>query len=489
MVALDQVNFDLKAGEIHALCGENGAGKSTLMNILSGNQAPNEGTIELRGKAIKISNQKHAQELGIGIVYQEKSLINELSVADNIFAGNQPAGRWGLVDRKALYRRTVQLLTGLGMASISPQELVSGLSPGKQQMIEIAKALARSPEILILDEPTASISESDAHLLFGILKDLKKKGTGIIYISHRMSEIFDISDRISVLKDGQGQGTLQTSETNIDAVIKMMVGRDLQHLDYQNHCRSATVLEINGLSGSSFRDVSFSLVEGEILGLAGLVGAGRTEMARVIFGIDRKWTGSISVDGRKVSIDHPQDAIRFSIGYLPEHRKEQGLFLEMTVQENLVATDLNAGQSKSWWIQPDLIHAVSTHYVDRLDIRTPDLQQKAINLSGGNQQKIVLAKWLLLNPRVLMVDEPTQGIDVGAKSEIYKLFNQLTKGGTSLLIISSELTELIGICDRILVMCQGEMTAILDRHEFSEEEIMQYSSGIKNMFRPGSLDI
>jgi len=481
VVALENVSFDLFKGEVHALRGENGAGKSTLMNVLSGNQQPDVGQIILQGKIVELANQKQAQDQGIGIVYQEKSLVNELSVADNVFAGNQPCNHWGFIDRGALHAKTRALLERLGLEDIQPDQLVSSLSPGKQQMVEIAKALSQTPNILILDEPTAAISEQDTSIVFEIIKDLKKTGVGIIYISHRMSEVFAIADRVTVLKDGKFQGVQKTNDTNIEEIIRLMVGRDLQDLNYQDHYRDVRVMQVDNLTGRGFSSVSFTLNQGEILGLAGLVGAGRTELARVIFGVDKKYGGTVLINGQDVDIRHPQDAIKWGLGYLPEHRKEQGLFLDMSVMENLVSTDLNVGSGKQIWTVPNAMKKTADHFVEKLDIRTPSIYQQVVHLSGGNQQKIVLAKWLMLNPAILIVDEPTHGIDVGAKSEIYRLFNELSAAGTSILMISSELTELIGLCDRILVMSQGEMTASIDRMDFSEEQIMQYSSGLKKM--------
>ncbi|NND05840.1 MAG: sugar ABC transporter ATP-binding protein [Saprospiraceae bacterium] len=481
VVALDRVSFDLLAGEVHALCGENGAGKSTLMNVLSGNQQPDRGEIILGGEAVVLPNQKKAQEAGIGIVYQEKSLVSELSVADNVFAGIQPCNTWGFIDRQALFAKTQDLLERLRLTTIHPQQLVSTLSPGKQQMVEIAKALAQEPNILILDEPTAALSDDDTSVVFDIVRDLKAKGVGIIYISHRMHEIFKIGDRVTVLKDGKFQGLHNTQDTNVDEIIRLMVGRDLQDLNYQDHFQSDVVLQVKDLDGEGFSDISFSLHRGEILGLAGLVGAGRTELARAIFGIDKNKTGTIKINDESVRIRHPQDAIQFGLGYLPEHRKEQGLFLDMSVVENVVSTNLDVGDSGKIWMDTAEMRRVADHFVEKLDIRTPSINQKVVYLSGGNQQKIVLGKWLLRKPDILIVDEPTHGIDVGAKSEIYRLFNELSASGTAILMISSELTELIGLCDRILVMSHGELMASIDRPDFSEEEIIQYSSGLKRM--------
>lgn len=479
--ALDEVSFDLRVGEVHAICGENGAGKSTLMNIITGNHQPDAGQIILNDEVVTIANQLTAQELGIGIVYQEKSLVGNLSVSDNIFAGCQPTTSWRLIDSKKLHNQTQQLLRKLGM-NIPSNMAVEKLPAGSQQMVEIAKALSRDPRILILDEPTASLSESDARVLFKIIRLMASQGKSIIYISHRMPEVFSIADRITVLKDGKYQGTRRTGHTNVDEIIRMMVGRDIKAFSYHNSVQDSIALRVQELSGVGFRNISFDVKKGEILGLGGLVGAGRTETCRAIFGIDRKSEGTVEIDGKIVTIHNASDAIAHGMGYLPEDRKEQGLFLDMSVRENILSVKANV-LNESVLMNRTADDAVSGSFVEKLSIKTPSLKERVINLSGGNQQKIMLAKWLLLNPKILIVDEPTAGIDVGAKSEIYKVLNELTVQGTSVIVISSDLPELIGISDRILVFWQGEIAAELFRPDFSEEEIMHYSSGTKNMFR------
>lgn len=479
--ALDEVSFDLRVGEVHAICGENGAGKSTMMNIISGNHQPDEGEIILNDESVTIPNQLTAQALGIGIVYQEKSLVGNLSVSDNIFAGSQPTTSWRLIDSKKLHNQTQQLLRKLGM-NIPSNLAVEKLPAGSQQMVEIAKALSKDPRILILDEPTASLSESDARVLFKIIRLMASQGKSIIYISHRMPEVFSIADRITVLKDGKYQGTRRTENTNVNEIIRMMVGRDIKAFSYQNSVQDFTSIRVHSLSGVGFKNISFDVKRGEILGLGGLVGAGRTETCRAIFGIDKKFGGAVEVEGKTVSINNTSDAIAHGIGYLPEDRKEQGLFLDMSVRENILSVKSNV-QNKSVLVNRTADEEVSGSFVEKLSIKTPSLKERVINLSGGNQQKIMLAKWLLLNPKILIVDEPTAGIDVGAKSEIYRVLNELTLQGTSVIVISSDLPELIGISDRIVVFWQGEITAELSRPEFSEEEIMHYSSGTKNMFR------
>lgn len=481
VLALDGVDFDLKVGEVHAICGENGAGKTTLMNILSGNLQPDRGTIFLHGDEVLIQDPLQAQNQGIGIVYQEKSLLGNLSVADNIFAGNQPKTRWGLIDRKKLLNQTRQLLRKLGMQDIDAHTRIDKLPPGKQQMVEIAKALSRDPQILILDEPTAAISEHDTKVLFRIIRLMANQGKSIIYISHRMAEIFQVSDRVSILKDGKYQATLFTRETNIDEVIRLMVGRDLKVFDYQNLAVPEVVLSVHNFTGERFNRISFELHKSEILGFSGLVGAGRSEIAQAIFGTLPKEQGVLKIRGGETEIRCSTDAIKAGIGYLPENRKEQGLFLDMSVDENIRSVKANTGEN-TWFVDRRKSRELSEEYVDRLEIKTPSTQTKVINLSGGNQQKIVLAKWLSVNPDVLIVDEPTAGIDVGAKSEIYQLLNRLTAAGTSIIMISSDLQELLGICDRILVFWQGRITANLLRSQFSEEEIMHYSSGTKDMY-------
>ncbi len=481
VLALDAVSFDLIAGEVHALCGENGAGKSTLMNVLSGNQQPDAGHITLAGRQVEISNQQVAQKLGIGIVHQERSLVENLSVAENIFAGNQPVNWLGFIHHRQLYAQTEALLHRLGMEEIDPRSQLQQLSPGKQQMVEIAKALSREPDILILDEPTAAIGETDTGILFELIRSLTAKGVAVIYISHRMAEIFEIADRVSVLKDGRYQGTREVAQTDVEEIIRMMVGRDLAFGEYISHAGTETILAVTGFSGPRFSNISFCLQKGEILGLAGLLGAGRTELARAIFAVDKRDSGQLNLFGKEYDFKHPVEAMKAGIGYLPENRKQLGLFLQMSVSDNIVATDLHAAVHHNL-LQTDRVEAIADSYIKKLAIKTPSADQQVVNLSGGNQQKVVLAKWLLRAPDVLIVDEPTHGVDVGAKSEIYSLLKDLTASGVSIVLISSELPELLQLSDRILVLCNGKLTAELQRDSFHEETIMHYASGTQNMF-------
>jgi ABC-type sugar transport system ATPase subunit len=479
--ALDGVDFSLHTGEVHALCGENGAGKSTLMNIVTGNYQPDGGSIWLYGQQVVIADQKDAQRKGISIVYQERSLVDSLSIAENIFAGRQPVNHFGLIDRAKLDAMASHLLQRLGLHNLAPRDPVSLLSPAMQQMVEIAKALSHQPRILVLDEPTASITESETQVLFGLIRELKAQGTGVIYISHRMAEIFEIADRVTVLKDGTYQGTRLVADCQIDDVIRLMVGRDLQAYPYSLQSKADTVLEVKQLTGTGFANVSFSLQKGEMLGLAGLVGAGRSEMARALMGAEPLLGGEIWLKGQRVTFSHPAQAIASGIGYLPENRKEQGLFLEMDVTDNVIAAAMPL-VARGGLIQENMAEQMAASFVRQLRIKTPGVSQKVVNLSGGNQQKVVLARWLMRNPEILIVDEPTHGVDVGAKAEIYLILQSLLQKGVSIILISSELPELLALSDRVLVMCNGTLTAVLNRKEASEHLVMQYASGIKNMF-------
>ncbi|WP_138484333.1 sugar ABC transporter ATP-binding protein [Dyadobacter bucti] len=474
--ALSDVNLDIYEGEVHALCGENGAGKSTLMKILTGNYLPDQGRILLNDKPVVIRNQAHAQELGISIVYQERSLSGNLTVAENIFTNQQPHNKWGFINKKKLWEQTRLLLQTLDLA-IEPNVKVADLSSGLQQMIEIAKALSRNPGILILDEPTASITESETMVLFKVIRELQKKGTSVFYISHRMEEIFQIADRISVLKDGCYQGTFTKQDTSIDEIIRLMVRRELKQARFLSQAKDEVVFEARELTGKGFSDVSFQVFRGEILAFAGLVGAGRTEVARAIFGADPAFFGSISMNGKDLKIGNPSQAIRAGIGYLPEERKEQGLFMNMSIESNIIAGTLDAAAVRSW-IHNSKISKIAQIYTNKLGIKSSTVKQKVNELSGGNQQKVVLAKWLLLNPSLLIVDEPTHGVDVGAKMEIYHILHELAKAGTTIILISSELPEILTLSDRILVMRNGRIATELNKRETTEQEILAYASGI-----------
>ncbi len=473
--ALENIQFQLLAGEVHALCGENGAGKSTLMNILTGNLQPDAGQISLNGQAVSITGPAQAAALGIAIVYQQLSLVDSLSVAENIFANTHPHTRWGFIDYRVLYDRTTQLLQSLKLADIQPDSLVENLSQGQKQMVEIAKALSKQPDILILDEPTASITEGETQILFAIIRQLKAEGKSVIYISHRMQEIFAIADRVTVLKDGKYQGTRPIHEVTTQDLIRMMVGREVEAQSGTSSATREKLLEVKGLSGQGFENITFTLHKGEILGLAGLVGAGRTEIAQTIFGHLPRQSGEVRLKEQLLHIHHPSQAIHYGIGYLPEERKSQGLFLDKTVTDNVIVARLKAAL-KGVWFDFTKATELARQFKDKLRIVTPDVSQRVVNLSGGNQQKVVLAKWLLVNPEVLIVDEPTHGIDVGAKAEIYQLLRQLAAQGKGILLISSELSELLALADRILVIREGQISGELEGRKATEEEVLSLAA-------------
>lgn len=478
--ALRNCRFELFPGEIHALVGENGAGKSTLMKILTGVFQKDAGRILYKGKEVKIPNPRAAQELGISIVHQELNLMPHLTVAQNIFIGREPRkkGFSVFLDEDEMIRRSQELLNMLHMP-LDPRAKVRDLTVAKQQMVEIAKALSFNAEVLIMDEPTATLSEAEVEELFRILKKLRDRGMGIVYISHRLEELQEIADRVTVLRDGQYIGTLDIREATIDRIISMMVGRNIYETAHRGEGRTSAevVLEVRGLSrGREIRNVSFVLRKGEILGLAGLVGAGRTEVARAIFGADPVESGEIYVRGVKVRIKSPADAIRHGIAYLSEDRRRYGLMLGLDVESNMVLPSMQDFLRLRTFVDRKRAQNRCKEYVDRLRIKTPSLAQKVKNLSGGNQQKVIVAKWLMKNCDILIFDEPTRGIDVGAKSEIYHLLNELVQEGKSIIMISSELPEILRMSHRILVMCEGRVTGEIDAREATEELVMKYAT-------------
>lgn len=472
--ALSEVSFDIHPGEVHAVCGENGAGKSTLMNILAGNLQPDEGgVIEINGRPTTIADYNHARALGFSIVYQEKSLIDSLSIAENIFINRVPLNRWGLMDYRKLYEHTVPILDKLDLHHLNPRQLVVELSPAEKMMVEIGKALSQNPTVLILDEPTASLTEKETLTLFKLIASLKQKQVAVIYISHRLKEIFQIADKVTVLKDGKYQGTELIHQTSPGQLIKTMVGRTINELNKPEYKNGEIILQVDKLSGSRFTDCSFSIHRGEILALAGLIGAGRSEIARVIFGLDKRTSGTIHFKKEPVDFNHPADAIRKGIAYVPEDRKAQALFLEMSVRDNINSTVIAGDQ---WMNEQEQISTAGA-YQNQLHIQTPSLDQTIKLLSGGNQQKCVLARWLQLKPDLLIVDEPTQGIDIGTKYEIYQLLIDLAASGTSILLISSELPEVLALADRTLVLHLGRIVGSVARQDASEERILSMASG------------
>lgn len=485
--ALDQVSLHVDAGEILGLIGENGAGKSTLMKILSGVYPMDSGQIYLHGQPIQIQDPHHAQQLGISIIYQEFNLMPNLSVMENIFIGREP-GRL-LVNRRQLQERTQQLLDRLGV-NLGPTAIVRDLSVAAQQMVEIAKALSLEVRVIIMDEPTSALSEAEVQILFGVVQELKRDGIGVIFISHRLEEVRMLCDRITVLRDGRNVGDLDAKTATEEQIIRLMVGRPLsQFFHTEEHQAQAEresardiALEVRGLTRTGSKldpnatvlsNISFQLRRGEILGLAGLVGSGRTEVVRTIFGADARDGGEIYVDGKPVEIKSPLDAIRHGIGFVPEDRKEQGLILSLAVRENVALTKLDQLTHFGFVKLAEEREQVEK-YVKRLQIRTPSLEQRAMNLSGGNQQKVVISKWLMLQPKILIMDEPTRGIDVGAKAEIYALMNQLAQSGVGIIMISSELPELLAMSDQVVCLSAGQVTGTLSRSEATPERVMRY---------------
>ena len=473
--ALKKCSLTLRKGEVNALAGENGAGKSTLMKILTGIYQRDEGEIIYNGNSVVFKNPRDAQEAGIAIVHQELNLMSHLTAAQNIFIGRESDGFF--LNDKIINEKTEKLFKELKV-NIKPTELVGNLTVGKQQMIEIAKAISFNANILILDEPTAALTEAETKELFRIMDELKSIGVSMVYISHRMDEIFKITDRITVMRDGEFIKELVTKETTMNEVIKAMVGRNVasQKKERSNVKPNAdVVLEVKNLSSNDVNNVSFDLKKGEILGFAGLMGAGRTETARLLFGADPKHGGTIKINGKEVSIKSTTDAVNAGIGYLSEDRKRFGLATGLSVAENAVLANLE-GFTKSIIVDDSKVKASTNEYVEKIKIKTPSIHQLIKNLSGGNQQKVVIAKWLIKDADILIFDEPTRGIDVGAKSEIYNLMNELVADGKSIIMISSELPEILRMSDRVAVMCEGRLTKILDIKDADQEVIMKYAT-------------
>ncbi|MBQ7256211.1 MAG: sugar ABC transporter ATP-binding protein [Abditibacteriota bacterium] len=473
--ALKGCDFDLKAGEVHALVGENGAGKSTLMKVLTGIHQPDEGKIIYMGKEVSFTGPRDAQDMGISIVHQELNLINNLTVAQNIFIGRE--GKSLFTNDKYINDKAGEILKQLNI-DINPTDIMGDLTVGQGQLVEIVKAVSFDANIIIFDEPTASLSEEETKTLFKIINDLRDKGVGMVYISHRMGEIKEISDRVTVMRDGEYVDTKNTSDITVDEIISMMVGRTIYE-EPKSHSmvppNAPVVLKVENLVSKDVKGVSFDLHKGEILGFAGLVGAGRTETARLIFGADPIISGKIFINDKETEIKSPQDAVKVGIGYLSEDRKQFGLCLGLSIADNSVLSSLD-DFIKGGFIFDKSIEKVSNEYVEKINIKTPTIKQLAKNLSGGNQQKVVLAKWLIKNSDILIFDEPTRGIDVGAKSEIYKLMTNLAESGKSIIMISSEMQELLRMSDRILVMCEGKQTGIINIEDANQEYIMKLAT-------------
>ncbi|MFN8499838.1 MAG: sugar ABC transporter ATP-binding protein [Anaerolineae bacterium] len=476
--ALNSARFELLPGEIHALVGENGAGKSTLMKILSGIYTKDAGRIVYKGKEVNITRPREAQDLGISMVHQELNLMQHLTVAQNIFIGREPRGAGFMLDDRAINAKAQALFKAMNLA-LDPRMKVADLTVAKQQMVEIAKALSFNSDVLIMDEPTAPLTDVEIDDLFRLIRDLRARGVGVVHISHRLEELKQISDRVTVMRDGQYVNTVPTASTSIDEIISMMVGRTIYEStpELPENPSQDVVLEVKGLNrGRAIKDVSFQLKKGEILGFAGLVGAGRTEVGRAIFGADRLDSGEIYVKGQRVTIHSPGDAVKHGISYLSEDRKRYGAVLGMDVADNVVMATLSRYLLGGAVVNTAQTRVAGKRAVDALAIKTPSLQQKVRNLSGGNQQKVIIGKWLDANTDILIFDEPTRGIDVGAKSEIYKLLNNLAQQGKSIIMISSELPEILRMSHRIVVMCEGRITGELSSSEATQESIMRLAT-------------
>lgn len=483
--ALDNVQLKVRRGEVHALLGENGAGKSTLLKILAGVYTRDAGRIFFEGKEIQNLDTKKADEIGISVIYQEFSTLPHLSIAENIYLAVQPRKRSGLIDWKRCNEESKALLRRVGL-DIDPSTPIRELKVAQQQMVEIAKALSRNAKLIVMDEPTAPLTQHEIDRLFSVIRELKEQGVSIIYVSHRLVEIQQICDRITFLRDGCYVGERDVQDTSIDDMIRMMVGRELSEMYPKTEAQIGDVLlDVSHLStADKLHDVSLTLYRGEILGIAGLVGAGRTELARAIFGADPISAGEIRIDGEEIQRPSVQRSIAKGLGLVPEDRKRQGLVLMMNVQHNITLASLRSFQKLGKLCIGREERRVAG-FVKKLRIATPSILQEANNLSGGNQQKVVLSKWLCTNTKALIIDEPTRGIDVGAKKEIYELMGELVASGIGIIMISSELPELIGVCDRILVMHDGRITGELTRDSFSEESIMMYATGQAEMPKEG----
>jgi ribose transport system ATP-binding protein len=477
--ALSDAQFELRYGEVHALVGENGAGKSTLMKVLGGIYHKDAGTITLEGQEVEITSPAMAQHLGISIVHQELNLMPHLTVGQNIFIGREPRAKIPfVVDDKTTNEKALALFEMLNLR-LDPNTKVADLTVAKQQMVEIAKALSFNAKILVMDEPTAALTDTEIEELFTVIRQLREKGVGVVHISHRLEELKLISDRVTVMRDGKYVSTLQTSEAKIDQIISLMVGRTIYESapELPENPDQEVVLEVRNLNrGRVLRDVSFELKRGEILGFAGLIGAGRTEVARAIFGADAHESGEIFIRGKQVHIKSPGDAVKHGIGYLSEDRKRYGLALAMDVKENIALAAMKKFLKALGWVDYKKAADRGREMTAALNIKTPSLEQKVKFLSGGNQQKVVIGKWLTADTEILIFDEPTRGIDVGAKSEIYKLLNDLAHQGKAIIMISSELPEILRMSHRVVVMCEGRVTGILNVNEATQESIMKYAT-------------
>lgn len=478
VTALSSVSLSLSGGEVLALIGENGAGKSTLMKILAGVQLPDEGQICVGGFPVRLDSVHAAQSNGIALIHQELNLSGNLDVGANIFLGREPL-RFGLIDKQKIRQNSISLLQRVGL-DVSPDTIVDNLPIGQQQLVEIARALSVNARVLIMDEPTSSLSQHETDRLMEVVKDLRSRGVSIIYISHRLGEVKELADRVTVFRDGANAGELSREEISHDRMVQLMVGRDIsQFYARKPHQPGAVAIDVKGLEtpANMGHHLSFSVREGEIVGIAGLVGAGRTELLQVLFGVDQAVSGRIEVGGRPVQLRRPLDAIEAGIALVPEDRKQQGIILEMAVRTNIGLAGLRRHSLRGGFLNRKQEAIDSEQMIQRLRIKTPSERQIVQYLSGGNQQKVVLGKWLAMKPKILLLDEPTRGIDIGAKQEIYALMEELAAQGVAVLFVSSEMEEILGMSDRTLVMHEGRITGELSRDKLSEEAVMQLATG------------
>lgn len=475
VTALDQLNISFRKGEVHAVVGENGAGKSTMIKIISGAVCPTQGTIEVNGHIYNHMTPVLSRANGIAVIYQEFTLIPVLSAAENIFMGEFITNKM-VLDRKTMYQKSKELFSRLKV-EIDPNVQVADLTTGYQQIVEIAKAVSKDAKILIMDEPSAPLTTSEVEAMFKIVDTLKEQGVTIIYISHRLEEIFRLSDRVSVLRDGAYISTVCTDKTSKSELIRLMVGRELNET-YPARMKQAseTILSVRNVSGNGVKNISFDVKKGEILGMAGLIGAGRTELAQLLFGYEEITEGEIILNGQSLKPRNPMESIKAGIALVPEDRKRQGLVLDMSIKENTTMPSLK-DCSRYSLINHKKEADITERYIRSLRTKAPSMDQKTKNLSGGNQQKVVLAKWLAMNPELLIFDEPTRGIDVGAKQEIYQIMNGLADSGKAIIMISSDMEELIGMSDRIVVLCKGRMTGMMDKESITQESILARSAG------------
>nr|WP_272849123.1 sugar ABC transporter ATP-binding protein [Paracoccus alcaliphilus] len=477
VVALDDVRFRLRRGTVHALMGENGAGKSTLMKIIAGIYTPDQGTIRLNGEDVSFTGPLDALERGIAMIHQELALMPYMTVAENIWIRREPVNRIGIIDHGRMFAMTQDLFDRLGIR-IDPRAEVRLLTVAQRQMVEIAKAVSHESEVLIMDEPTSALTETEVEHLFRIIRDLKARGIGIVYITHKMNELFEIADEFSVFRDGTYVGTHASSEVTRDDIIRMMVGREITDMFPKQEAEIGDViLSVEGLTvEGTFHDISFDLRKGEILGVAGLVGSGRSNVAEALFGVVPATSGKIRIDGTEVAVTTPLQAMRHGMAFLTEDRKDTGCFLQLSILENMQMAMLCDNMVRRGFVEQGRINDLCDGMSKTLRVKTPNMEERIENLSGGNQQKVLIARWLLTNPRILILDEPTRGIDVGAKAEIHRLISRLAAQGLAVIMISSELPEILGMSDRIMVMHEGHMTGILNRDEASQVKIMELAA-------------